>query len=154
MPLIQKYIVEDPSKASPLLPQHVALVNPDGTPVELGGGSAGPVGSGMLLAGDGVAVARDADTRALTVSVKAKGVTAAMIADGVIPAAPGAATTTAAGLVRKASGVAAVASADAAAAAGEAPTKAEFDAAVAVANECKGQLNDLLSKLKAAGVTA
>lgn len=31
MPLVQKYIVEDASKASSLLPQHVAFVNPDGT---------------------------------------------------------------------------------------------------------------------------
>lgn len=30
--LVQAMVVEDASKASPLLPQHVALVNPDGTP--------------------------------------------------------------------------------------------------------------------------
>lgn len=30
--LVQRMVVEDASKASPLLPQHVALVNPDGTP--------------------------------------------------------------------------------------------------------------------------
>lgn len=30
--LVQTMVVEDASKASPLLPQHVALVNPDGTP--------------------------------------------------------------------------------------------------------------------------
>lgn len=32
MPLVQKFIVEDAEKASSLLPAHVALVNPDGTP--------------------------------------------------------------------------------------------------------------------------
>ena len=30
--LVQRMVVEDASKASPLLPQHVALFNPDGTP--------------------------------------------------------------------------------------------------------------------------
>lgn len=34
MQLVQKLIVEDVSKASPLLPQHVALVGPDGQPLE------------------------------------------------------------------------------------------------------------------------
>ena len=36
MPLVQKMIVENAADASYLLPQHVALVNPDGT--EFGGG--------------------------------------------------------------------------------------------------------------------
>ena len=31
MPLVQKFIVEDVDKASPLLPQHIALVNADGS---------------------------------------------------------------------------------------------------------------------------
>lgn len=31
MPLVQKFIVEDVDKASPLLPQHIALVNTDGS---------------------------------------------------------------------------------------------------------------------------
>lgn len=31
--MVQKYIVEDASKASPLMPQHVALVDPDGNPL-------------------------------------------------------------------------------------------------------------------------
>ena len=39
MPLVQKYIVEDAGKASSVLPQHVALVNPDGSPVSFGGGA-------------------------------------------------------------------------------------------------------------------
>ncbi len=33
MALVQKFIVEDASKASALLPQHVALVDSDGNPV-------------------------------------------------------------------------------------------------------------------------
>lgn len=68
--------------------------------------------------------------------------------------APGNATTTTAGLVKKSSAVTAVASADAAAATGDAPTKAEFDAVVALANECKAQLNDLIAKAKTAGQMA
>ena len=31
MPLVQKFIVEDIDKASPLLPQHIALANADGS---------------------------------------------------------------------------------------------------------------------------
>lgn len=34
MQLVQKFIVEDVSKESPLLPQHVALVGPDDQPLE------------------------------------------------------------------------------------------------------------------------
>lgn len=33
MQLVQKFIVEDAEKASPLLPQRVALVDPDGQPL-------------------------------------------------------------------------------------------------------------------------
>lgn len=40
-----------------------------------------------------------------------------------------------------------VTAADGAAAAGEAPTKAEFDAVVALANELKTKLNKLVSQL-------
>ena len=69
-------------------------------------------------------------------------------------AAPGNATTTTAGLVKKASATEAVASADAAAAADETVTKPEFDAVVAVANECKAKLNDLITKAKSAGQMA
>lgn len=133
--LVQKFIVEDAASASSILPQHVALVNPDGSPVELGGSApaAGSVTGAMI-----------AD----------KAITKAKIADGVIPTIPGAATTTALGLMKKASGVASVASSDSAASAGDAPTKAEFDKVVAEVNETKKQLNALLASLKAAGVTA
>ena len=68
--------------------------------------------------------------------------------------APGSATTTTAGLVKKSSAVSAVASADAAEAASDTPTKAEFDAVVTLLNECKEQLNDMISKAKTAGQMA
>lgn len=48
--------------------------------------------------------------------------------------------------------VANVASANSVAAAGSAPTKAEFDAVVAEANETKAQLNAVLAALRAAGI--
>ena len=69
-------------------------------------------------------------------------------------AAPAAATTTTAGIVKKASATNAVASPDATAAADETVTKAEFDAVVTLLNECKAQLNDLISKAKTAGQMA
>lgn len=129
--MVQKFIVEDAAKASSILPQRIALFSPDGSPVELGGdGAQGPKGDKGDPGPQGPA-GKDG----------APGVTQA-------------ATTTALGLVKKASGIAQIASPDAAQSAADAPTKAEFDKAVAVANECKRQLNDLLSKLKAAGVTA
>lgn len=51
-----------------------------------------------------------------------------------------------------AAAVAGVSAADCAAAAADAPTKAEFDAVVALANECKATLNAALSSLAAAGL--
>ena len=68
--------------------------------------------------------------------------------------APGNATTTTAGLVKKSSAVSVVASADATAASGETPTKAEFNAVVTLLNECKAQVNDLITKAKTAGQMA
>ena len=68
--------------------------------------------------------------------------------------APGNATTTTAGLVKKASATTAVASPDATAAATETVTKEEFDKVVALANACKAQLNDLITKAKSAGQMA
>lgn len=68
--------------------------------------------------------------------------------------APGDATTTKAGLVKKSSGVSTVSAADAAAAASDTVTKAEFDAVVTLVNSCKAQINDLISKAKSAGQMA
>lgn len=131
MALVQKFIVEDAAKASSILPQRVALVNPDGTPVSMGGGS---------IAANSVDTAK----------IKDGAVTAAKLADD---AKPKAATTSAPGIVKKASAVAAVASADIAGAAGANPTNEEYAKAVALANETKKQLNALLAALKAAGIT-
>jgi hypothetical protein len=50
--------------------------------------------------------------------------------------------------------VADVASDDGAAAAGAAPTKAEYDAVVTLANETKAQLNATLAALRTAGLLA
>ena len=36
MPLVQKFIVEPAEKASPLLPQHIALVDAKGKPITVG----------------------------------------------------------------------------------------------------------------------
>lgn len=69
-------------------------------------------------------------------------------------AAPGNATTSTAGLVKKASATAAVSAADATAAAAETVTKEEFDALVALANANKAAINDLISKAKTAGQMA
>lgn len=40
--LVQKFIVEDVGKASSILPQHVALVSPDGKPLVLPKKAANP----------------------------------------------------------------------------------------------------------------
>lgn len=137
MPLVQKFIVEDVEKASSLMPAHIALVNPDGTPWTGGGGSA-EITDGSIT----------------TAKIADDAVTADKIADGVIPTVPGAATTSSQGLVKKASGTTAVASPDAVAAEGAAPTKAEFDAVVTLCNELKTQLNDLITNAKRAGQMA
>lgn len=50
--LVQKFIVEDVSKASSILPQHVALVKPDGTPYGTSKGSKGASVSGIALVKD------------------------------------------------------------------------------------------------------
>lgn len=69
-------------------------------------------------------------------------------------AAPGNATTTTAGLVKKASATDAVSAADAVAAATETVTKAEFDAVVTLVNELKSKVNDHITKSKTAGQMA
>ena len=50
--------------------------------------------------------------------------------------------------------IAAISTADAAAAAGEAPTKAEFDPVVTLANANKAKINAILAALKTAGIIA
>lgn len=68
--------------------------------------------------------------------------------------APEAATTAKAGVVKMAAALTKVTVADATAAAGEAPTKAEFDALVALANACKAAINGNADKAKSAGQSA
>jgi hypothetical protein len=48
--------------------------------------------------------------------------------------------------------VASVTATDGAAAAGAAPDKAEYDVVVTLANSTKAQLNDLIARLKTAGI--
>ena len=59
--------------------------------------------------------------------------------------APAAATTSKAGLVKKAAATSVVTAANATAAAGDAPTKAEFDAVVALANALKTSVNGIIN---------
>ena len=65
----------------------VALYNPDGTPFTSSGGTQTTIPTGALVPGAGIDLVRDADSGVITASVKAKSVTADMLADGVIPAA-------------------------------------------------------------------
>ncbi|KAB5604151.1 hypothetical protein [Bifidobacterium jacchi] len=142
-------------KAGPL-DAPVALYNPDGTPFKAGGDAPTTIPQGALTAGDGISLTRDQDSGVLTASIKAKGVTAAMIADGVIPAAytlP-AASTAARGGVKQSPPVAQVTLADPAEAAGESPTKAEFKALLDYAKALKTTLNQLIAGLSEAGVIA
>lgn len=57
-------------------------------------------------------------------------------------------------VLKQAAAVVDVSSDDGVAAAGDAPTKAEFDAVVALANETKAQLNAALAAFRAAGLMA
>lgn len=134
--------------------QAVELVHADNLPAVPDAPTSIPAGA--LVGGAGISATRDGEGGPITVAIASKGVTAAMLADGVIPdpyTLP-AASTTAIGGVKKAAAVPVVASADAAQAAGEAPTKAEFDALAALANENKKQLNALIAAGKAAGFLA
>lgn len=76
------------------------FVDADGNPIDLtGGGSDAPttIPQGALIPGDGISLVRDRDSGVVTASIKDKGVTAGMLADGVAvsgpkgdPGAPGA----------------------------------------------------------------
>lgn len=141
-------------KAGPL-DAPVALYNPDGTPFKAGGDAPTTIPYGALTTGAGINLERDKGSGVVTLSIRSKGITAGMIADGVIPApyvlpAAGAAL----GGVKKAAAVTNVGAADAKAAAGESPTKAEFDAVVAELNETKRQLNAWLTSARTAGFLA
>lgn len=135
----------------------LAAFDSDGNPVDItAGGSDEPttIPQGALIPGDGISLVRDQDSGVITASVKAKGVTAGMLADGVIPTPytlPAAGT--AIGGVKKGAAVAAMDMADPVAAVA-APTKAEYDALLEYAKGLKATLNQLLASLKAAGAIA
>ncbi len=111
--MVQKYVVEDAKKASPLMPQHIALVDPKGRPVQLGGSApaADSITTAMLkdgqvteskLAQNAVGegnIKKDAVTAA---KVKGGTLTADKLAAGVLPAN---ATKAKAGLVKQAAKV-------------------------------------------------
>lgn len=121
-----------------------------------GGGAAATIPQGALIPGDGISLTRDAQTGAITTSIKAKGVTTGMIADGVIPGAytlPAASTSTIGG-VKQAVTVGQVTVADPAGAAGDTPTKAEFKALLDYAKALKTTVNQLIAALSDAGILA
>lgn len=148
--MVQKYIVEDAKKASPLMPQHIALVDPKGKPVQLGG-SAPAAGSidAAKLAENAVETSKvkdgaitDAKLAANSVgegNIKNDAVTAAKVKDGTLTAAklaagvlPVAATKTARGLVKQAATVA--------------------DCAATDVEGCKASINAIIEALKGAGI--
>lgn len=157
--LIQKIVVHEGAEASGLMPIHAALVNEDGEPYGGDGGEAATVDTLVGATDTGKSLMKASNAEAARSAIGAgtssfSGSYNDLSNKPTIPTAPSAATTTAAGLVKKSSAVSAVASANAAAAAGDAPTKAEFDAVVTLANELKTQVNDLISKAKTAGQMA
>ena len=140
--MVQKYIVEDAKKASPLMPQHIALVDPKGKPVQLGGSAPadGSITTAMLQDGSVTddKVAQDAigegnikNSAVTAAKVKNGTLTAAKLAAGVLPVA---ATKTAPGLVKQAATVA--------------------DCAATDVDGCKASINALLKSLRDAGVLA
>lgn len=121
--------------------QAVQLVHIDGLP------------SGSSTPGDNTITTAMLQANAVTNDKIADGtIQAAKLASGVIPAAPGNATTATAGLVKMAAAVANVAAADAtSSASSETVDPTEFAAAVTLLNECKSKLNALLAAERAAG---
>lgn len=82
----------------------LAAFDADGNPIDItGGGAPTTIPQGALIPGAGINLVRDQDSGVITASVKDKGVTSGMIADGVIPVA---ATAAAAGVVKQAAYVA------------------------------------------------
>ena len=80
------HLVDEAAGAS----QAVEQVHIDNLPT--GGGQQTTIPTGALVPGAGIDLARDADTGVITASVKAKGVTADMLADGVVTTVPAAPT--------------------------------------------------------------
>ena len=157
--LIQKFVVHEGSEASDLMPMHIALVNEEGEPYGGDGGEAATVDTlvGATETGKSLMKASNAEAARSAIGAGTSSFSGSYndLSDKpAIPTAPSAATTTAAGLVKKSSGVSTVSAADAAAAASDTVTKSEFDAVVTLVNSCKAQINDLISKAKSAGQMA
>ena len=154
--LIQKFVVHDGSEASDLMPMHIALVNEEGEPYGGGGGEAATVDTlgGATETGKSLMKASDAEAARSAIGAGTSSFSGSYDDLTGKPTIPTAATTTAAGLVKKSSAVSVVASDDATAASGETPTKAEFDAVVTLVNELKKQVNDMIAKAKTAGQMA
>lgn len=154
--LIQKFVVHEGSEASDLMPMHVALVNDDGSDFGGGGGEAATVDTlgGATETGKSLMKASNAEAARNAIGAGTSSFSGSYDDLTNKPTIPTAATTTAAGIVKKSSAVSAVASANATEATGDAPTKAEFDKVVALANELKKQVNDLITKAKTAGQMA
>lgn len=65
----------------------IQFVDADGNPIDItGGGAPTTIPQGALIPGAGINLTRDNDSGVITASIKDKGVTAGMLADGVIPA--------------------------------------------------------------------
>lgn len=105
----------------------------------------------MAVTGENVVVSLDAPT-----GKNVLGRVALFNEDGTAftGSAPVAATASTAGVVKQAVVTPQVAADDAVAAAGTAPTKAEFDAVVTLANELKEKLNDVINAARDAGQAA
>lgn len=140
--MVQKFIVEDAEKASPLMPQHIALVDSKGKPVELGGSApaADSITTAMLkdgqvtdtkLAANAVGESNLKDGAVTAAKVKGGTLTADKLAAGVLPAS---ATKAKAGLVKQAVKV--------------------DDCAASDVNGCKASINVLLKSLRDAGILA
>nr|DAV64850.1 MAG TPA: Head fiber protein [Bacteriophage sp.] len=145
-PVAAAHAVVDPKQVI----TDMVFVDGNGNPVDVQTGVDGaPSVDSLVGATDtGKALLKAGDQGAARKAINAapdSGITAAMLAAGVIP---GTATQSAAGLVKQAAVTPAVTAADAAQAAGDTVTKAEFDAVVAVANETKRQLNALITSMR------
>lgn len=140
--------------SSKVFEQPVKLVNSDGSDFTGGSGTYTlPLASASTLGGVKVGAngSLSVDSQSQQIFISNSGVTTEKIADGAVTSAKLGSDVL---KVQRLNGMFTVQSADAAAAAGDAPTKAEFDAVVALANECKKTLNDLRGNLQAANLLA
>lgn len=84
---IFRLVTKDEQTGAVTVAQPVRFVDADGNDVSLGGDAPTTIPTGALIPGSGIDLDRD-DSGVLTCSVKAKGVTAAMLADGVAVSGP------------------------------------------------------------------